>query len=470
MPALSEQCSPAARGVSVRVSLPIRRLAEQTDTIHHWSELPRGGDFPALEVPSGASRTCASSFGMCDERSRPARLGPAAATPKNAHYRALRAGVRPRVPVWRVMPGSATLGPRALNRALLARQLLLERASMSALDALTHLVGLQAQAPRPPYVGLWTRLTNFDPSELSDLIVERRAVRIALQRGTIHAVSASDALVLRPLLQPVFERWLRQVSTRLGGAPLDAVAAAAREVLEDQPLTFAQISGRLAERWPDAERAALGNVARGALALVQVPPRGLWGQTGPVAHTTIEAWLGAPLDRTGTFDDLLVRYLTAFGPASIRDAQMWCGLTGLAEVAERLRPRLCAFRDEAGRELLDLPDAPRPPIDTPAPVRFLPPWDNVLRAHADRSRVMSDEHRHALRRPNDVVPGTVLVDGFLAATWAQQITSAAASLTVVLLRPLTPREQSAISAEGRRLLRWSAPHIPASAHTMTVGS
>ncbi|HEY2656685.1 MAG TPA: winged helix DNA-binding domain-containing protein [Solirubrobacteraceae bacterium] len=360
------------------------------------------------------------------------------------------------------------LGRRALNRALLARQLLLERASMPALDGLEHLVGLQAQAPAPPYVGLWTRLEKFDSAELADLIANRRVVRIALQRGTIHAVSARDALTLRPLLQPLFDRWLRQVRVRLGGAPPEAVAEAARGLLEDEPLTFAELGRRLGERWPEAEAAALGQVARGALALVQVPPRGLWGRSGPAAHTTIEAWLGSPLDRAGTLEELMLRYLAAFGPATVRDAQTWCGLTGLAEVVERLRPRLSAFRDEAGRDLFDLPDAPRPDPATPAPVRFLPEWDNVLRSHADRSRVMSDEHRAVLRRPNDVVPGTVLLDGFLAATWRQEMKGATATLTVEPLRPLSRRDASAVAAEGRRLLRWSAPHIASPEGNVTV--
>jgi Winged helix DNA-binding domain len=359
-------------------------------------------------------------------------------------------------------------GPRALNRALLARQLLLERAPMTALEALEHLVGLQAQAPGPPYVGLWTRLEKFDPAELADLIVNRGAVRIALQRGTIHAVSASDALTLRPLLQPLFDRWLGQLAPRLGGVPLQAAAQAARELLEEQPLTFAELGRRLGERWPGADPAALGQVARGALALVQIPPRGLWGRSGPAAHTTIEAWLGTPLDRSSTLEKLLLRYLAAFGPASVRDAQTWCGLTGLAKVAGRLRARLSTFRDEAGRELFDLPDAPRPDPDTTVPVRFLPEWDNLLRSHHERSRVISDQHRAALRRPNDVVPGTVLVDGFVAATWGQEIKGAAASLTVEPLRPLNQREASAVAAEGRRLLRWSAPSVTSSALAVTV--
>jgi hypothetical protein len=357
------------------------------------------------------------------------------------------------------MPAGELLGRRARNRALLARQMLLERSSVSVLDAVEHLVGLQAQAPRPPYVGLWTRLETFDPSDLSKLLVERSVVRLALHRGTIHLVSARDALGLRPLLAPVFDRGLRQAALRLGGAPAEAVVQDARGLLEDAPLTFAQLAERLTEHWPDADPGALGQVARSGLALVQVPPRGLWGRSGPAAHTTIEAWLGAPLDPAGSREELLLRYLAAFGPASVADAQAWCGLTRLSDAAQRLRPRLRTFRDEAGRELLDLPDAPRPAPDVPAPVRFLPEWDNVLRAHKDRSHVISEPDRAALRRPNDVVPGTILVAGFVAGTWRSESGGSTVTLHVDPLRTLSRAERSAVEAEGHRLLRWSAPEL-----------
>ncbi len=331
---------------------------------------------------------------------------------------------------------------------------------MPALGAVEHLVGLQAQAPGPPYVGLWTRLVDFEASELAGLISGRSVVRIALHRGTIHAVSARDALVLRPLLQPLFDRSVRRREAQLVGAPAEAVVAAARELVEGNPLTFADLGRRLAERWPNVEPGVLAQLARGALALVQVPPRGLWGAGGRAAYTTLEAWVDSPLDRTGTLEALLVRYLAAFGPASVRDAQTWSGLTGLGAVAERARGRLRVFRDEDGRELLDLPGAPRPDPARPAPVRFLPPWDNVLRSHADRTRVMADAVREALRRPNDVVPGTVLVDGFVAATWTQAVTADAATLEIELLRRLSRRDADAVAAEGRRLLRWAAPGLP----------
>ena len=284
---------------------------------------------------------------------------------------------------------------RALNRASLARQLLLERAPIPALDALEHLVGLQAQAPQPPYFGLWTRLARFAPTDLEALIIDRRAVRIALQRGTLHAVSARDGLGLRPLLQPVFDRWLRQVEPRLSGASGTEVAAAARGLLVHEPLTNARLVRRLKERWPDADATALGQFARGALALVQVPPRGMWSRSGPAAHTTIEAWLGAPLDHAGSVEDLLLRYLAAFGPATIRDAQVWCGLRGLGDVAARLRPRLRTFRDESGRELLDLPDAPRPD-----PAHRPPSASSALGQPASLTRgSLARDQRRAPRRP-----------------------------------------------------------------------
>ncbi|HEY1014461.1 MAG TPA: winged helix DNA-binding domain-containing protein, partial [Herpetosiphonaceae bacterium] len=271
------------------------------------------------------------------------------------------------------------LGQRALNRALLARQLLLERAELPALAAIERLAGMQAQAPDPPYVGLWTRLAGFEAGELSGLIRERRAVRIALMRSTIHLVSDEDCLLFRPLLQPVLERGLRGTYGRqLAGLEPAEVAAAARPLVEEQPRTFQELGTLLKERWPERDAHALGQAARCWLPLVQVPPRGLWGESGPAAHLWAERWLGRPLEADPPPERLILRYLAAFGPASVADIQKWSGLTGLRQPVEALRPRLAVFRDERGRELFDLPEAPRPDPATPAPARFLPEFDNTL--------------------------------------------------------------------------------------------
>jgi len=276
-----------------------------------------------------------------------------------------------------------------LNRATLARQLLLERAAMPVLDAVEHLGGLQAQTTHSWYQALWARLDPFDPVETGRLLEERALVRLGLQRGTIHLVSARDCLWMRPLVDPVMEKGLSSFVRQLPpDLDRDAVAAAARELVEERPLTGAQLGRALVQRFPGRDEQALAQLARARLALVQVPPRGVWGRSGQAAHTTAEAWLGQPLDDRPDPERLVLRYLAAFGPATPMDAQTWSGLTRLGEVFEGLRGQLVTFTGEDGRELFDLPDAPRPGADVPAPVRFLPDFDNLLLSHADRRRFM----------------------------------------------------------------------------------
>lgn len=354
------------------------------------------------------------------------------------------------------------LDRRALNRALLARQGLLRRWTVSAAEAVERLAGMQSQAPDPPYYGLWTRLEGFRPEELSRLLEERAVVRIALMRSTIHLVSARDCLALRPLLQPVLERAHRATyGRRMEGVDATELAEAARTLAEERPRTFAEIGAALAERWPGRDPAALSGAARALLALVQVPPRGLWGRSGPAAHTPAQAWLGRPLDAAASLDDLVLRYLAAFGPATTADAQTWSGLTRLRDAFERLRPRLLVFRDEAGRELFDLPDAPRPDPDTPAPARYMADWDNVFLSHADRTRVVSEEHRRRIFTPNGIFPGTVLVDGFVAGTWKLERSRGAATLRVEPFAPLSAADEAALNEEGERLLAFAAAEVPA---------
>ena len=312
-----------------------------------------------------------------------------------------------------------TLSLRALNRATLARQLLLQRSSMSALEAIEHLVGMQAQAPFAPYYGLWSRLDGFTGGELSDLLTARKAVRIVLMRGTIHLATARDCRQLRMLVQPALDRMLRANATHgkeLAAVDVTAVVDAAERLLDAEQLTPGEIGARLAQRWPDTAPGSLAEAARSKLPLVQVPPRALWQRSGQVRLTTAAAWLDKPRAKPLTIDRLVTRYLAAFGPASAADVQTWSGLTRLGEVLERLK--LTRVKTEAGQTLYDLPDAPQPDPDTPAPVRLVAPFDNILLSHADRTRVISDEHRKRLfSGKNGVFPGTVFVDGFVSGTW-----------------------------------------------------
>ncbi len=359
---------------------------------------------------------------------------------------------------WKVGSG-CVLGLRALNRAPLERQMLLRRRMLSAEEAVEHLVGMQAQAPNPPYMGLWTRLEGFCPNQLARLILDRRAVRVALMRNTVHLVSARDCLKLRPLVQPVIDRGLyanRVNRAGIEGVDVEALATAGRALLEEKPRTAKELGVLLRERWPESEPASLARAVRHLLPLVQVPPRGVWGRSGQTTHTTAEAWLGRPLNPDPSPEEMVARYLGAFGPAGVKDVQTWSGLTRLGEVLERLRPRLCTFRDERGRELFDLPNAPRPDPNTPAPARFLPEFDNLILSHADRARVIADEYRRVLASRNGMVPATFLVDGFVRGTWKVQRTRRKATLVIEPFEALTERDRGALAEEGERLLRFMA--------------
>jgi Winged helix DNA-binding domain len=384
------------------------------------------------------------------------------------------------------------LSRRALNRALLDRQMLLRRvpsprpgapggAGDWVVGVVERLVGMQAQAPFPPYYGLWSRLDGFQPDHLADLIVSRQAVRIALMRGTIHLVSAADCLTLRPLLRPVLERALATTfGRRLAGVDTVELARAGRELVEAEPRTFAELGVLLAERWPDHPPDALAQGVRGLVPLVQVPPRAVWGQAGQARHTTAEAWLGRPmaaagpdptatqdptdpaldhaaLDHAAGVEGMVLRYLAAFGPASVKDVQVWSGLTRLREVADRLRPALRTFRDENGIELFDLDDAPRPDPGSPAPIRLVAEYDNLILSHADRSRVMDDEARARIFTPNGQFPGTVLIDGFVRGMWRITRSAGAATCVVETFGKVSGPDRDHISAEARRLLEFAAP-------------
>jgi hypothetical protein len=350
------------------------------------------------------------------------------------------------------------LGMRALNRALLERQMLLRRVRMPAADAIEHLVGMQAQTPLSPYYALWARLEDFQPGELAELITSRRAVRIALMRSTIHLVTARDCLPLRALVQPVLERGHKGVwSKRLAGVDEHAVAEAGRALLAEQPRTFAEVGALLRERWPDGDAEAMAQAVRTFVPLVQVPPRGVWGAGGLARHVPAQAWLGDEPPAALSLEDVVMRYLGAFGPASVADAQTWSGLTKLRDTVDALRPRLRVFRDEHGRELFDLPDAPRPDPDTPAPPRLLPDYDNLWLSHADRTRVVSDEHRRMAYSANGVSPGSFLVDGFIGGFWKAERDGASAVVKIRPFSPISAAHRRALADEAERLLRFAEP-------------
>jgi Winged helix DNA-binding domain len=348
------------------------------------------------------------------------------------------------------------LGPLELNRALLERQMLLRRVKLSAAKAIERLVGMQAQVPTSPYIGLWSRLEGFRHDELSRLISSRQAVRMTLMRATIHLVTARDCFALRPVTQPVVERGLYMGSPfgrQIKGVDMDALLAAGRAALEEKPRTTADMRKLLGMRWPEYDADSLAYAVRYLVPMVQIPPRGLWAGRGNPTYTTAEAWLGRRFDWNSSPDATVMRYLAAFGPATVADIQSWSRLTKLREVAERLRPSLRTFRDEKGRELFDVPGAPLPDPEIEAPPRFLPDYDNMLLAHADRSRILAPEHRQLVGMP------TVLVDGFAIGLWKITHQSGAATLTVETARGLTKKEKAALAGEGARLLDFVAEGV-----------
>ncbi|MEU4270767.1 winged helix DNA-binding domain-containing protein [Streptomyces sp. NPDC026092] len=345
------------------------------------------------------------------------------------------------------------LSTRALGRATLARQLLLEPASMSAKDAVSHLLGLQAQNTKPPYYALAARLAGFRPEQLSALMESREVARIVTLRSTIHTHTAEDVRILRPLGQAARDRELKIFRAGLDGVDLDRLADLSRALVEEEPRTPKEIREALLVHWPDADPQSLSVAARCLLPLVQVTPRGLWRRSGQVRLTTARTWLHTSDDAEPAIDldAVVLRYLAAFGPASVKDMQTWCGLTRLRESFERLRPRLLAFQDESGVELFDLPEAPRPDPDTPAPPRFLPEYDNVLLSHADRGRFVSAEAKNRTWKGNQAF-SVFLLDGLLAGLWRLEEAKERTTMTIQPFGRTTKSVRAELAEEAERML------------------
>jgi hypothetical protein len=383
-----------------------------------------------------------------------------------------------------------------LNRATLERQLLLRRSAMAAREAVGHLAGLQAQAPLAPYVGLWTRLAGFGHQELKDLLTERAVVRAHLMRNTVHLLTAEDFVSFRPLFQPLMDRGpAGNFGRNLVGVDLAELQVSAAALLSREALTRVEIGRRLAVSWPEHDPASLAYAATHLLHLVQVPPRGLWGENGQAAWFLGAAWLDGlsvsppdPARPENAREQLVLRYLAAYGPASVHDIQAWSGLSRLREVTERLQhwagqhgagqhgagqhgagqhgagrhgsgqqgARLRTFTGPDGGQLLDLPDAPRPgpkDPDVPAPPRFLPEYDNLLLSYAERSRVIPHRRPVPLPPGNGATGGTLLVDGFWQANWK----IVKGTLEIQPFIRLGAADMAAIAAEGERLLGFAAP-------------
>jgi Winged helix DNA-binding domain len=344
------------------------------------------------------------------------------------------------------------ISTRTLGRTLLARQHLLARTDVAPVAMVEHLVGMQAQEPRDPYLALWSRLDGFEPAHLEAALLDRSLVRMVAMRGTIHLLSARDALGLRHLFQPVLDQEMARHSQHkdaLADLDLRPVSAFARKRLTE-PISITRLRQALADQFPDHDPAALAFACRNTVPLVQAPPRGLWQTSGAVAYVAVEHWLEGTAPPS-TIDDLALRYLAAFGPATVADFATFTRLTRLRPVFERLGPQLRTWTDEAGRELFDVGDGQLADADVPAPVRFLPEYDNVLLSHADRSRVTGGLPS-ALYPPDTHGIGHVLVDGRVQATWRREKTAEGTAHIVIAHTGLTKRHQSTVEAEAHRAL------------------
>ncbi len=347
-----------------------------------------------------------------------------------------------------------TLTDRQLNRATLARQLLLERSDMPITDTIAWLLGMQAQQTHDPYIGLWSRLNGFTHEALTALIVDRTLARATTMRGTLHLHTIDDLIGIRAEMQPFLRSvWISNFRKRFGGNDEAAVLKLARELLDAEPMTAGQLGKRLSETFPVGEPLAMTMLLQSTDTLIQIPPTRIWGSGHSPVITRIGNWLPAPYERPIPRETLVRRYLAAYGPASVADMQSWSRLTKLGEVFETLRPELVTFIAPDGRELFDLSDGPRPDADTPAPVRFLPLYENAILGYDNRRRFLAPDDDKRGDFLHDAKPG-VLVDGLMSAGWAIDSKKGAAVLTVTPYHKLRKRDVADIEREGHKFLRF----------------
>jgi len=348
---------------------------------------------------------------------------------------------------------TSTLTLKQLNRTTLARQLLLERHDLTSLEAIEQLVGLQSQIPNPPYIGLWTRLQTFQRDSLTQLMEDRQVVRAPMMRSTLHLTTADDHQYFRAVLQPALTRAFKSFNGKFAkGLDIEKLVNVAKPFLENEPATTGELKQMLLEIEPTKNGDTLAQAVRFHLPIVQLPPGGTWRSGTRASYTTADNWLGqAQPSDLGT---MLRRYLRAFGPASVMDFQAWSGLVSLKKVIEPYIKDLIIYQDENGKELLDLPNMPILSEDTAVPIRFIPEYDNLLVSHKDRTRVIADDDRQYVFLSAARVLGTVLIDGFVGATWKSNRDKDTATLTISPFTPLSDEVLEAIEHEGQQLIRF----------------
>ncbi len=345
------------------------------------------------------------------------------------------------------------LTTRQLNRATLARQMLLERSDTSILDAVRFLGGLQAQQSNDPYIGLWSRLNGLTHEALTALIVDRTLARATTMRGTLHLHTADDLVGFRALVQDfLMAQWKSNFLRRFGSEDKAKVHRAGLRILDKGPLTSGDLGRQLKAKFPSAEPLSLAVLLQMSETLVQVPPTRLWGNGSAPLLVRVETWLPDARPSLSRID-LVRRYLAAYGPASINDMQIWCRLTKLSVEFKALENELVVFEGDDGRVLYDLPDAPRPPADTPAPIRFLPLYDNVYLGYDNRRRMLMEADLARLTLFTDFKP-SVLIDGVIAAGWVVSRKKGAARLEIEPYHKLTRTQVREVETAGEAFLRF----------------
>ncbi|MFD9940338.1 winged helix DNA-binding domain-containing protein [Nonomuraea sp. NPDC059023] len=338
---------------------------------------------------------------------------------------------------------------RQLNRTLLERHFLAERTDRPVIDVIRHVVVLQGQEPNWPYVGLWSRVEGFRRADLESLVADRTVVRSAMVRRTMHLADAADFAWLRPSVRPIVEVALTHpyYADEIAGVDLPALAEAGRAALTGRSLTRGDLAALLAERFPVPVPRRLADAVELLLPLVHTPPAAVWGRWGNrsgIEMALAEEWTGRPMEQGPALETLVLRYLAAYGPATVMDVQAWAGVTRLREIVDRLRPKLAVYEGPDGKELFDLPGAPIADPDRPVPVRFLPAFDTALLGHRDRTRVISEEHRKRFAKGASGGVPMFLVDGFVRGTWSV----AGQDLVVKPLTPLSDEEDAAVAEEA----------------------
>jgi hypothetical protein len=349
------------------------------------------------------------------------------------------------------MASERVLTRRELNRALLERQLLLERKALGPVKAVERLGGLQAQSTTSPYLSLWTRLEGFERDQLVRALRGRRLVKAIIQRGTLHIVTPSDFWAFSTARRELGGiLWPPSYAARLPMARLAELAASVAAELEGVELTFKEVRARLEPyEQPGISPTFIWRRIQGLASIVHVPPSGIWGYGGHGVYTAADGTVdGGPPTAEDAFDRLVRSYLAAYGPATKQDIGQWAGIPRVAPIAASLgRQSLRTFRNEQGRILYDLPRAPLPPADTTAPVRLIPRFDDLVLSHADRSRILGDVPPSRIVTNNGLVHATILVDGFVAGTWQLD----KGRVTLEPFAPLRRSEQRALREEIERL-------------------